>query len=184
MSLDLQLVLAVQHFFLSSTWTVGIAVLLARWLIFVDLPIAGWFLASRKGSKRHAVLEAAWSAGLALAFTSLIASFVLRLRPFLETPDVALLIPPPWNTSFPSGHTATAVAIACAFWVADRRVGSVAIAVALFVALGRVAVGVHHPTDILGGVAVGIGSFLLVRLVHRAIHRHDIERSARTHHHA
>lgn len=184
MPLDLQLVLAVQRFFLSAPWTIALAVFLARWLIVADVFPAIWLVVSRKAGERHAVLEAAWSGGLALLVTSVLSRIVMRPRPFLAISEVVRLIPPPYNASFPSGHTATAIAIACALWFGNRKAGLVAFAIAIAVMLGRVASGVHYPTDLLGGIAVGTGSFAIVRFIHHGLHRRDIARSAKTHHHS
>ena len=184
MTLDAQIVLAVQRFFLSAPWTIALAVFLARWLIIADVFPAIWLAVSRKAGERHAVLEAAWSGGLALLLTSVLSRLIMRPRPFLAIAEVVRLIPPPYNASFPSGHTATAVAIACALWFGNRRAGLVAFAIALFVMLGRVAVGVHYPTDLLGGIAVGAGSFALTRFIHHGLRRRDISRSANAHHHS
>ena len=183
MSLDAQAVLVVQRVFLSSSWTIELAVVCAQWLLFANVLLAVWLLWSGKARERHAVLEAAWSVGLALLLTFLLALCIQRVRPYLTLPDVTLLIPQPHKTAFPSGHTSSAVAIASAFWIGNRRVGFLAIALASLVALGRIAVGVHYATDLLGGALVGIASVAIVRMIHRALRRRDIEASAQTHHH-
>lgn len=71
------------------------------------------------------------------------------------------LIPMPRSTSFPSGHSAAAFAFAtgvCAEWP-ELGVGLLPLASA--VAYSRVHVGVHHPSDVAAGVAIGVGSGLL-----------------------
>lgn len=181
---DLSIVTTVQSVVTASPIVVAFAVFAARWLIFFFVPIGVLLLVSTRREDRHGVAEAAWSAALALVLTSLIAAFVGRLRPFVGFAEVSLLIPPPFNTSFPSGHTATAFAIAAAIAFANRRWGIIAFAIATLIALGRLAVGVHYPTDLLGGFVLGSGCFLLVRYLHRQIRTTDIERSARHHKHS
>lgn len=183
-SFDARLVLDVQRFFLSAPWSIALAAFLARWLIVANVFPAMWLFASRKAKERHAILEAAWSGGLALLLTSVISHIVERPRPFLAIAEVVRLIPPPYNASFPSGHTATVVALACALWFGNRKAGLVAFVIALGVMLGRVATGVHYPTDLLGGIVVGAGSFAIVRFIHHGLHRRDISRSANAHRHS
>lgn len=183
-SFDLAFVLGAQHVMVSAPWTIQLAVFFARWLVLAEASVAVSMLFFRNPAKRHAAVEAAWASGLALIVTSIISHIVLRPRPFLGAPTVVLLIPPPLNTSFTSGHTAVAVAIACAIATGSRTAGYLAVVMAAFIAFGRISVGVHYPTDILGGMFVGLLSFGLVRLVHGALLRKDIERSASRHHHS
>jgi undecaprenyl-diphosphatase len=183
---ELAFVSGLQHLVLLSPMLIAIAVFMARWLIIAFAPLAAFCFFQGKNGK-HAVGEAIWALLIALIVTSLIASAVQRPRPFNAVPDpetpIMRLIPPPYNTSFPSGHTAAASALAASLLYVNRRVGFMSVATVALVALGRILVGVHYPTDILGGLVVGIASFALVRWFHRLIRRRDITRSARTHHH-
>jgi len=173
--LELQAVLDIQKLAVATWWTRGMSVFLARWTIYIDVFLAFVLITSKSRKDNHAVYEAAWSAALALTLTTLVAFAVGRMRPFLASPDVVLLIPPPLNNSFPSGHTATAVAIALAFFWARRDIGYPAFAVAAAVALGRIMAGVHYPSDILGGIFVGLLSFALVRHIHYQLKRRDLK---------
>jgi undecaprenyl-diphosphatase len=184
---ELALVSVSQRLVLLTPLVISIAVFMARWLILAFVPLAVFcFFQGKQG--KHAVGEALWALIVALLATSLIASLVQRPRPFdvPRDPDAPImrLIPPPYNTSFPSGHTAAASAMAAALLFVNRRVGFAAVVTAALVALGRILVGVHYPTDILGGLIVGTAAFALVRVLHRAIRHRDIERSARHHHHS
>lgn len=187
MFIEAHVVSALQQFILQSPIAIAASVFLARWLIALfPCWIAFLFLKGR-GKDRHAAIEAIWSLMLTLVVTALVAAIVQRARPFLAIADIGYpimrLIPAPLNTSFPSGHTGAAVTMACViFWV-HRRSGMIAFACAALVALGRVLVGVHYPTDILGGAIVGLISFIVVRVGHQQIRRQDIAVSARQHHH-
>ena len=66
-----------------------------------------------KGQRRHG---AAVAFGLTLdliACNLVLKPLIGRLRPFVERPDVVLLIPPPGDASFPSGHTAASFVPLC-----------------------------------------------------------------------
>jgi len=177
--IELQAVAQIQHLALATWWSRELAVFLARWSIYLNVILAAVLLTSGRKKEIHGVVEAAWSAALALVLTTLLAFLIQRVRPYLASSDVALLIPAPLNTSFPSGHTATAVAIAVAFWMTRRDLGLWSCAVAALVAMGRMAVGVHYPSDILGGIGVGLISYGIVNLIHQQLHRRDLPRQPR-----
>ncbi len=97
--------------------------------------------------------------------------------------DITLLIPPPLNQSFPSGHTATAAAAATALFEIHPLLGLLGFLVMAFIAMARIAAGAHYPTDIFGGIVVGVLAAWIVREVTLALQRRDIEISAAHHHH-
>jgi undecaprenyl-diphosphatase len=74
--------------------------------------------------------------------------------------------------SFPSGHAVSSFAIAVALAWSFRKtehawIGWVAMVWALLVALSRVYVGVHFPSDVIGGAAIGAAAGTLFYLVWR-----------------
>lgn len=82
---------------------------------------------------------------------------VRRQRPY-EADGVRRLIRKPTGSSFPSGHAAVGVAMFT--MLADRSRGGVSRRILQgiggYVALSRVYVGVHYPTDVLGGAGMGL----------------------------
>ena len=94
---------------------------------------------------------------VALATNQVIAHLWTRPRPFTEHPALThVLGARTTDPSFPSDHAAAAFAIAFAVLAFSRRAGIGFLAVATLIALSRVLVGVHYPTDVLAGVAVGL----------------------------
>jgi len=90
-----------------------------------------------------------------------------RLRPFVINPSVELLIEPPLDASFPSGHTAVSFAAVAALKTAGSPLWKPAAVLATLIALSRLYLYVHWPTDILGGVVVGwLCGALAAKLVH------------------
>lgn len=70
--------------------------------------------------------------------------------------------------SFPSGHSATAVAMAFVIGFLWPRTLGVFLAIGLIVAISRVPVGAHYPTDVFAGVIVGcLGAYLVRNLFAR-----------------
>jgi undecaprenyl-diphosphatase len=113
---------------------------------------------------RRAAVAAGLSAGLGLLIVKLITEFYDRARPFVAHPGaVHLFARHAADASFPSDHATASMAIAVAFLLRRRFFwGVLTIVFALILDFGRVAVGFHYPTDVLGGAAVGALAALLL----------------------
>lgn len=79
-----------------------------------------------------------------------------RLRPFMDNAAVQLLIDPPRGFSFPSGHSMSSFAAATAlFLCGNRRVSWLWYLGAVLIALSRLYLYVHYPSDVLTGAVLG-----------------------------
>ena len=59
--------------------------------------------------------------------------------------------------SFPSGHTAVSfAAVAALFFSGEKKLWKISLVAAVLIAFSRLYLYVHYPTDILGGIVVGI----------------------------
>jgi membrane-associated phospholipid phosphatase len=87
-----------------------------------------------------------------------------RARPSAEVPEARRLAHGrPRTTSFPSGHAASAAAFATG---AALELPALAVPVGVLAAAvgaSRVVTGVHYPSDVLAGFAIGVGAALLIR---------------------
>ncbi|WP_189148758.1 bifunctional phosphatase PAP2/diacylglycerol kinase family protein [Streptomyces lacrimifluminis] len=89
---------------------------------------------------------------------------VRRARPVLDAvPRARQLKRQPITTSFPSGHAASAAAFATGVALESRGLGAVVAPIAFSVAMSRVYTGVHFPSDVLAGAALGAGAAFAVR---------------------
>ena len=94
--------------------------------------------------------------GIELLLYVLIKRFVSRLRPFVVIPGVTMLISPPDEFSFPSGHTAAAFVMTTVVAMWYPVLFLFVFPLALGVGVSRVYLGVHYPSDILAGAALGV----------------------------
>jgi len=130
----------------------------------------GWF-ASDSAAERSRMV-----AGLMAVFVAGAISRILqlalptRLRP-LHEPRLSLHLPLKvdpalWNqwNSFPGGHSTIYFGLAMVGYLVRPRLGYVMFGIALVLNLSRIYLGVHYPTDVVGGGAVGL---LVVFALHR-----------------
>ncbi|MDO4740951.1 MAG: phosphatase PAP2 family protein [Eubacteriales bacterium] len=83
-------------------------------------------------------------------------NIIQRIRPYDVMESLKILVEAEHDFSFPSGHTACSFAGAWAMRrTLDKKFWIPAMVLAVLISLSRLYVGVHYPTDILGGVIVG-----------------------------
>lgn len=108
--------------------------------------------------------KSAISIGLNAALTSGLKLAVNRKRPFVKYPNDIIQRTNVGKYSFPSGHTSNAFAAATALTLSSKKwyVAVPSYAYACLVGYSRMRLGVHFPSDVLGGMVIGIGASLLV----------------------
>ncbi len=137
-------------------------------LALVLLVLGCWWNARRQPcaeSAATAVAGTVWAplaAGIAVLVNIPIRGFVQRPRPFVEHQGLDVLVKGKTDYSFVSDHATLAMAIAAGLFVAHRKFGLAAIGLALAEGFCRVFMGVHYPTDVVGGFALGTAVTLLL----------------------
>lgn len=116
----------------------------------------------------------------ALTISALLTEFVIKLfflreRPFELNADFALVISPPYGTSFPSSHTTISFASAVQVFKINRRSGIIACCFAAIVAFSRLYLYVHFPTDVLAGTILGVGIGIGFSAVFKIIQKNHIK---------
>lgn len=124
--------------------------------------LAALFLLGRRQGARAAVAAGA-SAALALGAAQVISGLVDRHRPYVDH-AIHVFVARSTDPSFPSDHSTAAFAIAVAVALRFRRLGWVALAFAAALAVVRVFVGAHYPSDVVAGAALGSLAALLLWL--------------------
>ena len=117
---------------------------------------------------RQTGIAAAISMSIGAIITNLfLKNWVARPRPYDAVQEIVPLIGRQVDYSFPSGHTCAAFACALIIYrMLPKRYGIPAIVLAVLIAFSRMYLGVHYPTDILGGFLVALTSrYLAYHLV-------------------
>lgn len=134
-----------------------------------------WWSVRRRGTLDEAaggvaaVVWAPLAAALAVLVNVPIRGFVERPRPFLEHDRIEVLVDGKTDFSFVSDHATVAMALGVGLFMAHKRAGLVAIGLALAEGFCRVYLGVHYPTDVVGGFALGTAVALLLAPVALAL---------------
>lgn len=125
--------------------------------IFAALMLLAWWRARPADAARMAAaLAVPFVVVTAFLVNDVIKSLFDEQRPCQTLHTVTVeTCPGLGDWSFPSNHTAIAFACAAALLVANRRLGWVALPVAVLMGLSRVWIGVHYPHDVLAAVVVG-----------------------------
>lgn len=142
------------------------AILAANYLpwVLVLLLVVVWFTGARPAERerrQRAVIYAAAGVVLAYTVTLITRNFITRARPFVDH-QVNQLVPHVNDSGFPSDHSILAFAIVASLFVASRRLGWLALVLAVTLGLSRVFIGIHYPGDIVGGGVLGAAAALLV----------------------
>ncbi|MCX5287135.1 phosphatase PAP2 family protein [Streptomyces sp. NBC_00183] len=143
-------------------------------LAMVLLVVWCWWSVRRRGAEDAASSVAAlvWAqlaAALAVLVNVPIRGFVERPRPFRTHQGLDVLVSGKTDYSFVSDHATITMAVAVGLFVANRKFGLVGIGLALLEGFCRVYMGVHYPTDVVGGFALGTAVALLLSPVAMAL---------------
>lgn len=117
-----------------------------------------------KRYRRYGILLLIILALQSLIVSGIIKPFVARPRPFLTYP-VDLIVKAPSEYSFPSGHATCVFAAAMLIYFANHKWGIFAFILALIIALSRLYLFVHYPSDVLAGAILGsLVALLVIRI--------------------
>ena len=111
--------------------------------------------------------------GLNVILTTGLKYGINRPRPFEQYPNDIVKRTNASKYSFPSGHTSSAFATATALSLSTKKwyVAVPSYAYACAVGYSRMRLGAHFPSDVLGGMVLGVGSSLLVFQIDKWLHK-------------
>lgn len=129
------------------------------------LMLALWFWPTSTPARafnQRLALVAGLSTLLAVVLAAALAHVYSDARPFVSDGATRLLIQHEADNGFPSDHAAFAFAVAGATLSWRRQLGIAVLVLAAVNGFARIYVGVHWPSDVLAGAAVGLGGGLFV----------------------
>lgn len=103
-----------------------------------------------------------WTMGVAMLIglilgNGLLKNVIGRMRPWEFDPTLIPRITKlPTDRSFPSGHTLASFEAATGMFLRNRKWSVPAIILAILIAVSRLYIGVHYPTDVIAGVILGV----------------------------
>ena len=162
---DLKILLKLNHAFSNAGF---LNKFFAEYLTY-SLPLVlllTWFLGDIKTKK--SAIRAFFAVILAWPIlASTIGYFVQRPRPF-ESGGVQELIFHRPTVSFPSDHAAALFAVAMSFYFSgEKKISYIMFVIAILTSFFRVTTAIHWPTDILGGLVIGLLSAWVIKLLDR-----------------
>ncbi|TQK52342.1 5'-phosphoribosyl-monophospho-decaprenol phosphatase [Streptomyces sp. SLBN-118] len=117
-----------------------------------------WVAAGLAGAASDHQRRGAWLRAMALVAAAHLASMGLKRavrRPRPQLPCGEPLVRTPAGHSFPSSHAAAAAAAAVAYGALGPAGRRIAPPIAAAMCVSRLVVGVHYPTDVAAGAALG-----------------------------
>src|SRR6266404_1411511 len=124
------------------------------WYVIIGIAVAYFLIQARPEQKRMLIL-AALVLPLVYIVSILGAALYDDPRPFVVNHFVPL-IPHKANNGFPSDHVLWSAATAAIVFPSNKYLSLILWLLTILVGASRVYVGVHHPIDIVGSVAMAI----------------------------
>ena len=164
LSFDEALLLSVQRF--RGPWRTTVAQTLTSLGDARSWTIAGLgLLATMTPRGVHLGLRLAAATGIATLLSQALKRSLTRARPDSAIVGFEALAANPDQFSFPSGHTAAAMAVAVAFAGEPFGLGPLALLLGVGIGLSRVYLGAHYPLDVAAGGFLGVFGGLAARLL-------------------
>lgn len=143
------------------------------------------FLAINYRKYWRMVLEAVIAAVFTrFVLTALIRWLWFRPRPFLALNFAPLISQSAKEASFPSGHASFYFALSTIVYYYNKKAGILFFAASFLIAVSRVFVGVHWPSDVFVGAILGILMGIILNKIFRKhankIYENNIFRSRRS----
>ncbi|MFK2825955.1 phosphatase PAP2 family protein [Bacillus sp. B190/17] len=134
----------------------------SKWGIYIFILLIFFSIFNKK--QRPLGLYGVASLAAALIISRILKYTINRDRPFI-TEDAHLLFAKSPSPSFPSDQGVICGVFAALFWIISPKWRWLAVTLAFLVAVSRVYVGHHYPSDVAAGLVIGILCFLMIRKI-------------------
>lgn len=158
---DLEIFQAINNLANQSKIVDYIGIFFADYLPFVLMAFLFAFLFYSKKKENRAMIIVATIAAFIARFgvKTIIVFFYARPRPYVNldlTHKLINLNPAENFQSFPSGHTIFFFALSTVIYSFNKKLGIIFFICSIIIAIARIFVGVHWPSDILIGLILGV----------------------------
>ncbi len=139
-----------------NPWISWFAIFCAQYLIYIVGVMFLVAVARERNRKKQMYLFLFGIAGEVIARGFIAEAFYFiynHARPFVELSITTLVHHAP-TASFPSGHAVFSFFLAFSLFLYNKKWGWAATIMAILIAWGRVAVGIHWPADVIGGALI------------------------------
>lgn len=157
LQLDGTILLWIQEYLRSDVWNwlwISITKLGDSGFIWLTTAILMLFF---KNTRKVGIVALS-SIALCFIITNLgLKNIVARPRPYTQIAELMILTHPEKSFSFPSGHTANSFAVALIYFrMLPKKYGVSAVILAALIGFSRLFIGVHYPSDVLGGCLIAL----------------------------
>lgn len=142
-------------------WLDVLAIFLAKYTPYLAVGVLFLLLFWNFKNYFLPVVESLTAAVLGMGIVKIIRFLWFNPRPFVSQ-DIHLLLSHSSSSSFPSMHVTFFFALSTVVLLYSKKAGILFFITSFLIALARVFVGLHWPSDILGGMVLGTFSALIV----------------------
>lgn len=136
-----------------TPWVIRLTKLGNKGLIWIAISVVLLFF---KKTRRAGILSILALIGSLCLTNFFLKNYVARVRPYEVLDALHCLIDKESSWSFPSGHASAAFASAMAIYKSrPKRLGVPCLILAFAISWTRLYVGVHYPSDVIGGAVIG-----------------------------
>lgn len=174
--MDTRLYIWVNELTRATPWAHAVMTAYAVWaglVLLAGMLVGGWLWGRRQeDAPRMFATALLTGVGVVVAVglnKVVITKIFERPRPCTTVHHALSLVPCTPDNAFPSDHALLAGAFAAGLFLLNRSLGTVAAVAAVYVAFGRVYIGMHHPGDVAAGLVIGALITAVVVLVLRGV---------------
>lgn len=115
---------------------------------------------------RHIGITAAIALIMGIVFSNFVLKIIVdRIRPYEFNTAVSLVTAPEKDSSFPSGHSMSSIAMSLSVFFYNKKAGAVAIVAAVLIVFSRAYLYLHYPSDVLTGAFIGVLSAIAAKYI-------------------
>ena len=171
--MDIQILLFIQenirHYILTPFFTL----ITNEYFLYILLGIVLIYMFKKNEDTRRLAKETIIAFLICTVLFIILKLIFQRPRPFDAFNELIPLVDKPSDYSFPSGHSSASFAAATAIFMWRKKEGTAALILAALIAVSRLYLTVHYPSDVfvgtITGILYGIASYFIAQQLMKRI---------------